>query len=107
MTVTVVMLYPHPRDPGEFDEHYVNEHLPLMRELVGPDVQLPTYKTVQVGADPAPYYRVAEIHFPTRAAFDEFVSSGRSQVGRRSSQALSTGGPPVALVCERRDEAPA
>lgn len=106
MAVKLLMLYPHPVDPEAFDRQYVAQHLPLMRRLLGPGVPLPTYKTVPRGDRQAPYYRVSEIAFPTQEAFDDFVRSGRSRIGAASARAVSTGGKPVALVCQSQDESP-
>jgi uncharacterized protein (TIGR02118 family) len=96
--VKLVVLYPNPVDPEAFERYYTAEHLPLMRRLVGPDVPLPTYKTVQ----PAPYYRVAEIHFRDRTHFDEFVGSGKSRIGSESAKRVSTGGKPITFLCEEQ-----
>ncbi len=105
MPAKLVVLYPHPREPEAFERQYVEEHLPLMREIVGPDTPLPTYKTVSGPKRSAAYYRVAEIHFPSMEALTRFIQrSERLEEGRRSSNALSTGGTPIVLMCERQPE---
>jgi len=105
-SIKLIMLYPHPTDTAEFERRYVNEHLPLMRRLVGPHVALPTYTVRPRGDGASPYYRVSEIEFPDGAAFDDFVGSGRARTGYESAVALSSGGGPVSLVCDARKEAP-
>jgi uncharacterized protein (TIGR02118 family) len=100
MPVKLVVLYPHPRDAQEFERQYLGKHLPLMRELLGPDVRLPTYLTV--GAPDRPFYRVAEIHFGEMERLNEFVRSGKAAIGSKSAHEVSTGGPPVTLVCEEQ-----
>jgi len=104
MTVKLVVLYPHPVDKGEFERSYVSDHLPLMRRLVGPDIPLPTYRTLGLGAESAPYYGIAEIHFGDLERLKAFVRSEQARIGRRSSRSLSTGGEPVVLLCEQREE---
>lgn len=52
---------------------------------------------------PAPYYRVAEIHFRDRTHLDEFTGSGKSRVGHESSVKVSTGGTPIYMVCEEQE----
>jgi uncharacterized protein (TIGR02118 family) len=106
MTLKLVILYPHPPDPEEFDRYYIDHHLPLMRQLLGPDIALQTYKTWPPGENAGPYYRTAEIHFPDRAAFDDFVQSGRSKKGHDSAMRVSTGGKPLTLICIEQNEAP-
>jgi len=106
MAIKIVVLYPHPVDPEAFDRYYIGHHLPLMRELLGPGIALPTFKTVPRGSQLGPYYRMAEIHFPSQAVFDEFVQSGRAKIGSDSAVQASTGGKPVTLVCVEQHEAP-
>ena len=102
MTIKLIVLYPHPKNTEEFERQYIGKHLPLMRELVGPGVPLPTYLTRGSPDQPAPYYRVAEIHSRDSRHFDEFTQSGRSGIGHESSVAVSTGGKPTYLVCDEQ-----
>ena len=41
MTAKLLVLYPKAADPDAFEKRYHGQHMPLMRELVGPDVPLP------------------------------------------------------------------
>ena len=100
MPVKLLVLYPHPTDTDEFERRYDAKHLPLMRRLIGPDVPLLTYKTL--GAPERPYYRIAEIHFADMAHFTRFLQSDPQGTGRASAEKVSTGGPPVFLVCEEQ-----
>jgi uncharacterized protein (TIGR02118 family) len=100
MAVKLLVLYPHPKDEDEFERVYNGEHLPLMRRLVGPGVPLLTYRTV--GAPDRSYYRTAEIHFEDMAHFTRFLQSDPKGTGRASAEKVSTGGPPVFLVCEEQ-----
>lgn len=104
MTVKLVVLYPHPVDEIEFERRYVGKHLPLMRELVGPDVPLLTYRVLGTAEQTLPYYRVAEIHFGDMEHLERFARSEKARRGRESSIDVSTGGTPVFLVCEQRSE---
>jgi uncharacterized protein (TIGR02118 family) len=71
MTVRFLALYETPADPGAFDRHYREVHIPLGH-------QLPALRRYAVGRDVAavrgvPYYLVAELEWDTmeelRAAF--------------------------------------
>ena len=104
MTVKLMVLYPHPRDELAFERRYVGKHLPLMRELLGPRVRIPTYRTLGSPERPSPYYRVAEIHFDDLEHFNAFARSEQAELGRRSSIEVSTGGMPLTLVCVEQDE---
>lgn len=99
MPAKLVVLYPKPLDPDEFERKYHSEHMPLMRKLVGPDVPLPTYRTLAVpGLEPR-FYRVAEIHFADRDALLGYLNSDKRKIGQDSSWRLSTGGTPTVLLC--------
>jgi hypothetical protein len=68
--------------------------------LIGSAAAVPTFKALRTGSDAPPFYRMAEIHFPDRAALEEFVASAAARLARHSSEELSTGGRPLAFVCE-------
>jgi uncharacterized protein (TIGR02118 family) len=74
MTVKLIALYRSPADEEAFLDHYHNVHLPLVAKT--PHLA----KTVinRVTGSPmgsAPYFLVAEMHFPDRARFDEAMAS--------------------------------
>jgi uncharacterized protein (TIGR02118 family) len=99
MSAKLVVLYPKPIDPEEFEKKYHSEQMPLMRKLVGPDIPLPTYRTfAPPGLEPS-FYRVAEIHFPDRVALMAYLQSDKRKVAQESSWKLSTGGTPTVLLC--------
>jgi uncharacterized protein (TIGR02118 family) len=102
MTIKIIVLYPHPKDEAAFEQQYLTKHLPLMRQILGADVPLITYRALAIGTRPTPYHRVAEIHFPDRAHFEAFARSDGSRIGSQSAFEVSTGGPPVTLVCEEQ-----
>ena len=104
MKIKLVVLYPQPVNEDAFEEKYNNEHMPLMRKLVGPGVPLPTYRTVSTPERRAPYYRIAEIQFGDADHLNEFVNSGKSKIGRDSSVEVSAGGKPIYLVCHEQPE---
>jgi len=97
MPVKIVVLYPHPNDPQRFERAYFGEHMPLMRSAVAPAARTPTFKIL--GAR-APFYRMAEVHYPDLAALRADVQSESGLARRHSSEKLSTGGQPIFLVCQ-------
>jgi uncharacterized protein (TIGR02118 family) len=71
MTARFLALYETPADPGAFDQHYREVHIPLLRRLSG-------LRRYSVGRDltalhGTPYYLVTELEWDTmdelRAAF--------------------------------------
>jgi uncharacterized protein (TIGR02118 family) len=90
MSTKLVVLYPRPLDPDEFEKGYHDEHMPLMRKLVGAGIALPTYRTfAPPGIEPS-FYRVAEIHFPNKDTLMAFLQSDNRKI---------TGGTPTVLLC--------
>jgi uncharacterized protein (TIGR02118 family) len=99
MSSKLVVLYPQPIDADAFEKVYHAKHMPLVRSHVTAPGRTPTYRVrLSTGAK---YYRMAEIHFDSHAELEAFVSSQESREGRSSAEAVSTGGPPLFLLCEQ------
>lgn len=99
MSIKLMVLYPNPADQAAFEQQYHGKHMPLMRSIITPASRVPTYR-VRHGAA-LPFYRVAEIHFENAAELEAFVSSEAAHRARQSSEAVSTGGKPLLLVCDQ------
>jgi uncharacterized protein (TIGR02118 family) len=99
VSIKLVVLYPRPIDEEIFEQVYHNQHMPLMRRLITPAERTPTYR-VRLPSD-APFYRMAEVHFASLAELEAFASSEEGKAARHSSSAVSTGGKPSILICER------
>jgi uncharacterized protein (TIGR02118 family) len=100
MGAKLVVLYPKPLDTAEFERKYLSEHMSLMRTLVGPGIATPTYRSFGLAGGEPPFYRMAEIHFPSREALVAYLQSEKRKIGQESSWKLSTGGTPTILLCE-------
>lgn len=72
--VKLVVLYTRPTDTAEFDAHFQNVHLPLLRTYPG-------LRSLEVTAvDGAPlgevrYYKMVELYFDDRNAVDHALAS--------------------------------
>ena len=102
--VKIVVIYPYPTNVEEFENVYVNEHLPLaaknfkgMSRFVGTKVLAATD-----GSQP-PFYRIAELHFPTMEALQESASSPDAKEAVAHAFEISSGGAPIMLVAEEKD----
>ena len=103
--VKLVVLYPPPTDAEAFDRAYAQEHAPMVNEKV-PNVTRWTASKVlgTPTGDAPPYHLVAELYFPSVEALQEaFGTEGGQQTAEHASS-ISTGGPPVLLVCEEEDQ---
>src|SRR5437763_1592816 len=98
----VVVLYPAPRDVNAFDRAYTEDHAPM----VTPETFKGLKKFVAskiVGTpdgSPAPFYRIAELHFSSIEALQAAAASASAQKAIEHAVSISTGGKPVFLVAE-------
>ncbi len=77
MTARFLALYEAPADPGLFDQHYQQVHIPLLRQLKG-------LRRYSVGRDltilhGAPYYLVTELEWDTMDELRAAVASPEGQ----------------------------
>jgi uncharacterized protein (TIGR02118 family) len=98
----VVVLYPTPRDAAAFERAYREEHTPMVTPKTFPGMtRFVAVKVVGTpGGGPAPYARIAELHFPTLQALQTGASSEGAKRAVEHAMSISTGGAPVFLVCE-------
>ena len=97
----VVVIYPYPTDPDAFEKAYVNEHVPMAKEKIKGITKFVATRVVGTpdGQKP-PFYRIAELHFPSIEALKESVSSAGAQEAVGHAISISTGGSPIILVAE-------
>jgi uncharacterized protein (TIGR02118 family) len=102
MAVQLVVLYPHPTDVDAFEKYYLKKHVPTMTE--GAErFKVATLRTVATPFDQdgkPPYYRVAVIDFRDVQHFNQFLQSEQSKLALESAMKVSTGGPPMLLLCQ-------
>jgi uncharacterized protein (TIGR02118 family) len=99
--IKVVVIYPRPMDVEAFEKVYLEEHVPLAVEKIK---GMSRFSATKVLATPdggtAPFYRIAELYFPSMEALQECVASAGTQEAVAHAFAISTGGPPIVLVAE-------
>ena len=79
MTAKLVVLYTQPDDPDVFEQHYRDQHMPLVHAFPG----LQKVETGRIiaeadGGDPL-WYRVTELYFSDRAALDTALATPEAQ----------------------------
>jgi uncharacterized protein (TIGR02118 family) len=68
MTVKLVVLYTQPADPGGFDRHYFDTHMPLVHKIPGLlRAETGRFTTVMDGGQ-ATFYRCTELYFADQDA---------------------------------------
>ncbi|HEX7286315.1 MAG TPA: EthD family reductase [Candidatus Angelobacter sp.] len=98
--VKLIVMYPRPKDIDAFEKVYQNEHVPMaVAKLAGKSKFVAT-KVVASPQGTPPYYRIAEVHFPSMEALQACAASagGKETLGHAAK--ISSGGPPVIMVAE-------
>ncbi len=98
----VVVIYPAPRDQGSFERSYTQDHVPMVTAQNFNGIQKFVASRVVGTADgtASPFYRLAELHFPSMAALQAAVASPSAQKVVAHAVSISSGGAPIVLVAE-------
>jgi uncharacterized protein (TIGR02118 family) len=98
----LVVLYPAPRDAAEFERAYREEHTPMVtpKNFKGLTKFVASRIVGTADGSPAPYARIAELHFPSLDALKAAAAGEPAKHAVSHAMSISTGGPPVFLVAE-------
>ena len=98
----VIVLYPTPPDTQAFERAYTVDHAPMVTATTFPGITKFVASKIIGTPDgsPAPYCRVAELHFPSLEALQKAAGSANAQAVIAHAVSISTGGRPVFLVAE-------
>ncbi len=98
----VVVLYPAPRDVDTFERAYTQEHAPMVtaQNFNGITRFVASRVIGTPDGSPAPFYRIAELHFPSMQALQAAAASASAQQVVAHAVSISNGGMPVFLVAE-------
>ena len=97
----IVVIYPRPTDVDAFEKAYTEDHIPLAVEKIRGMTKFAATKVLRTpdGSTP-PFYRIAELYFPSMPALQECLASAGTREAVAHASAISTGGPPIILVAE-------
>lgn len=100
--VKLVVLYPRPQDVSAFEQIYANEHVPMVTPENFPGMTRFTASKIVATPDgtPAPFYRIAELHFASMATLQAAMATASAQRVAAHAGTISTGGKPLVLVVE-------
>ena len=98
----LVVLYPYPQDVGAFERAYAEEHVPMVNRdtMKGISKFVATKVVGTADGSAPPFYRIAELHFPSMEALRECASSAGAQEAVAHAVSISSGGKPLFLVAE-------
>ena len=98
----IMVLYPTPRDSAAFEKVYRDEHTPMVTPKTFPGMTRFVASRITGTADdsPAPFARVAELHFPSLQALQAAAGSDGAKKAVAHAISISTGGAPQFLIAE-------
>jgi uncharacterized protein (TIGR02118 family) len=96
----LIVIYPHPVDIEVFEKLYQEEHVPMAVEKLAGKTKIVATKVINSIQGSAPYYRIAEIHFPSMKALKACTSSAGAAETFAHAASISSGGSPLFLVGE-------
>ena len=98
-SVKIVVIYPHPTDEAEFERVYENEHIPMVEDKLKGLTRLVLTKVASSPQGRVAAYRMAEAHFSTLDELNKALESDAGKAIVAHAQKISTGGPPILLIC--------
>ena len=100
--IKVMVLYPRPTDIDAFEKAYLEEHVPLASKKIKGVIKFNASKVVGTPDGSTPqFHRIAELYFPSMQALQDSVASPGTQEAVAHAFKISSGGPPVVIVCEQ------
>ena len=94
------VIYPRPTDIEAFEKVYQDKHVPMAVEKLVGKTKFVATKVVGSPQGTPPFYRIAEIHFPSMQALEACAASESAKETLAHAVSISTGGTPTFLVAE-------
>lgn len=98
--VKLIVIYPRPTDIEAFEKAYQKEHVPMAVEKLAGKVKLVATKVLGSPTGTPPFYRIAEVHFPSMEALQACAASEGGKQTLAHAASISTGGAPIFLIAE-------
>jgi uncharacterized protein (TIGR02118 family) len=96
----LIVAYPRPMDVQAFEAVYQNEHVPLAVANLAGKTKIVSTRVLQSPQGTPPFYRIAEVHFPSIEALQRCAESPGGKETLAHAMRISSGGPPVIMVAE-------
>ncbi len=96
----LTVIYPRPKDVAAFENTYQTEHVPLAVAKLAGKTKMVATKVLASPQGSAPFYRIAEVYFPSMQALEECAASDGGKETLAHAAKISSGGPPIFLVAE-------
>jgi uncharacterized protein (TIGR02118 family) len=99
-SIKLIVAYPQPTDTSAFEEVYAQEHVPMAIANLHGKTKIVATKVLPSPEGESPFYRVAEVHFPSLEALQKCAESAGGKQTMANAVKISSGGPPVILIAE-------
>ena len=98
----LIVVYPSPRDVNAFERAYTQDHAPMVtpQNFRGLTKFVASRVVGTADGSAAPFYRVAELHFPSMEALQAAAASPSAGKAVAHAVSISSGGKPIVLVAE-------
>jgi uncharacterized protein (TIGR02118 family) len=101
--VKLLVIYPRPKDIAVFEKLYQEEHVPMaVDKLAGKTKFVATKVLGTPDGTPPPFYRIAEVYFPSLEALQAYAQSVGGKETVAHAVKISSGGTPIFLVAEEQ-----
>ena len=98
--VKLVVIYPRPTDVDVFEKIYQDEHVPLAVAKLSGKTKMVATKILDSPQVTAPFYRIAEVYFPSMQALEACAASHGGKEALANAVKISSGGLPIFLIAE-------
>ena len=98
--VKFMVLYPRPTDIEAFEKVYQHDHVPMAVAKLSGKTKFVATKVLASPQGTPPFYRIAEIHFPSMEALEACAASAGAKETLAHAVSISTGGRPIFLVAD-------
>jgi uncharacterized protein (TIGR02118 family) len=98
--VKLVVIYPRPTNVEAFENVYQNEHVPLAVAKLSGKTKIVATKILGSPQGTPPFYRIAEVYFPSMQALESCASSAGGKEALAHAVKISSGGTPIFLIAE-------
>jgi uncharacterized protein (TIGR02118 family) len=99
-TTKLIVAYPHPLNVEAFEKVYLEEHVPLAVAKLTGKTKIVATKILGSPQGDTPFYRIAEIYFPSMEALEKCAASPGGKEALDHAAKISTGGAPVIMIAE-------
>ena len=98
MTAHLLIVYPHPKNAGDFDRAYRDEHLPYAGPRLTGATSVKTRRVVGPAYAPPPYHLISDVTFPSIEAVKACAASQGGKEALAHAASISSGGAPTTMV---------